>query len=106
MLAWRVLRVAGKIKQAKRSSRRKAKCKRGGERALSFGSVAIGSFALGASAFGALAAGAVAIRRLAIKRAAVGKLDVEKVKIGRLEVDELVVHSDRRTPGTPPADGP
>jgi hypothetical protein len=98
MAAWRVVRVARKLKHARRRRRHGAqrKKKAGELRALSIGSIALGSFALGASAFGALAVGAVAIRRLAIKRAAIGRLDVRKVKVGRLEVDELIVHSDRR----------
>lgn len=105
--AWRTVRLARRMKRAKRRHRRSSQREKAGElRAVSLGSVAVGSFALGASAFGALAVGAVAIRRLAIKRAAVGRLDVRKVKVGCLEVDELIVHSDRRPLKVPPMDGP
>jgi hypothetical protein len=99
-----VWRAARGVRKLRRSRRRSAKVARRGV-ALASGAVSVGSLAVGALALGALAIGALAIRRLAIRRAAIDKLDVRDLKVGRLEVDELIVHSDRRSPEAGGAEG-
>ena len=88
VVAVRFVRMARKVKHARRRSRKARR-----RTALASGAVSLGSLAVGALALGAVAIGVLAIRRLAIKRAAIGRLDVGELKVGRLEVDELVVRT-------------
>ncbi len=88
VVAVRFVRLARKVKHARRRSRKARR-----RTALASGAVSLGSLAVGALALGAVAIGVLAIRRLAIKRAAIGRLDVGELKVARLEVDELVVRT-------------